>query len=113
MYQSVYTACIANKMLEKNKEVVTVAGRFCESGDILIKDIELANPVSGDILAVFATGAYNYSMSSNYNLVPRPACVLVKDGNADIIIERESYQNLISLNRVPSRLLKYKSISSK
>ncbi|MEW5822413.1 MAG: diaminopimelate decarboxylase [Cyanobacteriota bacterium] len=110
MYQSVYTACVANKMLEKNKEVVTVAGRFCESGDILIKDIELAKTVSGDILAVFATGAYNYSMSSNYNMVPRPACVIVKDGNADIIIERESYQDLIAHDKVPSRLLKYKNM---
>ncbi len=110
MYQSLYSACVASKMLEKNKEVVTVAGRFCESGDILIKDIELAQTVSGDILAVFSTGAYNYSMSSNYNMVPRPACVLVKDGSAEIIIERESYQHLISLNRVPTRLLKYKSI---
>lgn len=112
MYQAVYTACIANKMLEKEKEVVTVAGRFCESGDILIKDIELAKPVSGDIMAVFATGAYNYSMSNNYNLVPRPACVLVKDGNADIIIERETYQDLISHDRVPSRLLRHKSATA-
>jgi len=111
MYKAIYTACIANKMLEKNKDVVTVAGRFCESGDILIKDIELAQPVSGDILAVFCTGAYNYSMSGNYNLVPKPACVLVKDGNADIIIERETYQSIISLNHVPSRLLKYKNTS--
>ena len=110
MYQSVYTACVANKMLEKNKEVVTVAGRFCESGDILIKDVELVQNVSGDVLAVFATGAYNYSMSSNYNFVPRPACVLVKDGNADIIIKRESYQDLISHDKVPSRLLKYRNI---
>lgn len=109
MYNSVYTACIANKMLEKNKEVVTVAGRFCESGDILIKDIELVKPVSGDILAVFCTGAYNYSMSSNYNFVPRPACVIVKDGNADIIIERETYQDIISHHQIPSRLLKYRS----
>lgn len=109
MYQSIYTACIANKMLEKNKEIVTVAGRFCESGDILIKDVELSQPVSGDVLAVFSTGAYNYSMSSNYNFVPRPACVLVKDGNADVIIERETYQDLISHHKVPTRLLKYKN----
>lgn len=111
MYEAEYTACIANKMLEKNKKLVTVAGRFCESGDILIKDIELADPVSGDVLAVFSTGAYNYSMSSNYNFVPRPACVLVKDGNADLIIERESYQDLVARNKVPSRLLKYKKVS--
>ncbi|MGD9579830.1 MAG: diaminopimelate decarboxylase [Vampirovibrionia bacterium] len=111
MYGAQYTACIANKMLEKNKKLVTVAGRFCESGDILIKDIELADPTSGDILAVFSTGAYNYSMSSNYNFVPRPACVLVKDGNADIIIERETYQDLVARNKVPSRLLKYKSVA--
>lgn len=109
MYDAQYTACIANKMLEKNKKLVTVAGRFCESGDILIKDIELADPISGDLLAVFSTGAYNYSMSSNYNFVPRPACVLVRDGNADIIVERESYQDLVARNKVPSRLLKYKN----
>jgi diaminopimelate decarboxylase len=98
-------------MLDENREKVTVAGRYCESGDILIKDIELPPIVSDDIIAVFCTGAYNYSMSSNYNLVPRPACVLVKDGNADVIIERESYQDIINLNKVPSRLLKYKSAS--
>lgn len=109
MYNAVYTACIANKMLEKKKELVTIAGRFCESGDILIKDIELAPPATNDILAVFSTGAYNYSMSSNYNMVPRPACVLVKDGNADIIIERETYEDLIAKHKVPSRLLKSKS----
>lgn len=109
MYQSIYTACIANKMLETPNEVVTIAGRYCESGDILIKDIKLPNPSNGDILAVFSTGAYNYSMSSNYNLVPRPACVIVKDGNADIIIERETYQDLLRNDNVPSSLLKYKN----
>ena len=97
-YQAKYSAVVANKMNEtsdKKKETVTIAGRYCETGDLLIKDIELPKVEPKDIIAVFSTGAYNYSMSSNYNLVPRPACVLVSDGKAEIIIERETYDDLI------------------
>ena len=95
MYQAKYAAVIANKKEEEDKsEIVTVAGRFCESGDILIKDIELNNPKSGDILCVFATGAYCYSMSSNYNSVLKPAMVLVENGKSDIIVKRQTLEQL-------------------
>lgn len=95
LYQARYEAKIANKADQPNKKKVTVAGRFCESGDILIKDINLPEVESGDILAVLCTGAYNYSMASNYNRVGRPAMVLVGDGDATLIVKRESYDDLI------------------
>jgi len=108
LYQAVYEAGIANRMIasDKERELVTVAGRACESSDILIKDIELNSPMTGDILAVFATGAYNYSMASNYNRIPRPAVVLVREGHSDIIVERENYQDLVAKDRIPERLRK-------
>ncbi len=94
-YQAKYTAVVANKMNSKELENVTIAGRYCETGDILIKDIELPKIIHGDLITVFGTGAYNYSMSSNYNLVSRPACILVNNGKSEIIIERETYDDLI------------------
>ncbi|MBR1617314.1 diaminopimelate decarboxylase, partial [bacterium] len=90
MYQAKYFAEIANKKEENIKEKVTVAGKFCESGDILIKDIELNSPKTGDILCVYATGAYCYSMSSNYNRMLKPATVLLDEGKSDIIINRQT-----------------------
>lgn len=95
MYGALYEAVIANKKDEENFEKVTVAGRFCESGDILIKDIELNNPTEGDILCVFDTGAYGYSMSSNYNRVLKPAMVLVNNCQSDIIVKRETFEQLV------------------
>ena len=94
MYGAKYSADIGNKMSEKSSQLCTIAGKFCESGDILIKDIKLQNPKSGDILVVYTTGAYNYSMSSNYNRFLKPAMVLVKDGKAKLILKRESYEDL-------------------
>jgi diaminopimelate decarboxylase len=87
------------------QETVTVAGKHCESGDILIKDAQLPIAQPGDILVVMATGAYNYSMASNYNRIGRPAAVLVKDGEANLIIKRESYQDLIRQDCLPERLM--------
>lgn len=95
-YQAKYEAVIVNKMLDKESEVVTIAGKYCESGDILIKDILLPEIKAGDIIAILNTGAYNYSMSSNYNMMPRPACIVVDKGKSEIIIDRETYQDLIS-----------------
>lgn len=94
MYGAKYEAVIANGKEEENPQKVTVAGRFCESGDILIKDIELNSPVAGDILCVFNTGAYGYSMSSNYNRVLRPEMILVNNSQSDIIVKRETYEQL-------------------
>jgi len=104
MYQAKYHAILANKANEKPTETVTVAGRFCESGDVLIKGIELPETEPGDILAIFNTGAYNYSMSSNYNRVQKPAAILVQNGKSDVIIKRENYEDLISKDVIPERL---------
>ncbi len=98
LYDAVYEALIANKGQEENTYKVTIAGKHCESGDILVKDVLLPRPEIGDILVTPATGAYGYSMASNYNRQPRPAVVMVKDGSAKIIIRRESYEDLIELD---------------
>jgi diaminopimelate decarboxylase len=105
-YQSVYRAVVANKMSASMTETVTVAGKHCESGDILIKNAQLPKTQPGDILVVNATGAYNYSMSSNYNRLPRPAAVLVSNGEANLILRRENYQDLIRQDCIPERLKK-------
>ncbi|MGE5557588.1 MAG: diaminopimelate decarboxylase [Bacillota bacterium] len=104
LYQAVYRAAVANRVISAENEKVTVTGRCCESGDMLLWDIALPRMEKGDLLAVFTTGAYNYAMSSNYNRIPRPAMILVADGKADLILERESYQDLVRLDRVPERL---------
>ncbi|HIK36605.1 MAG: diaminopimelate decarboxylase [Geminocystis sp.] len=103
-YQSLYQMVIANKMNEAHSETVTVAGKHCESGDILIKDISLPPTNPGDILVVLATGAYNYSMASNYNRIGRPAAVLVNEGESHLIIRRETYEDLIQQDLLPTRL---------
>jgi len=95
MYQALYSAEIANKKEENKPEIVTVAGKFCESGDILINNIVLNSPSEGDILCVYDTGAYCYSMSSNYNRVLKPAMVLINQGKSDIIIKRQTMQQLV------------------
>ena len=95
MYGAKYEAVIANGKPENNPQKVTVAGRFCESGDILIKDIELNSPEPGDVLCVFNTGAYGYSMSSNYNRVLKPKMILVNNSQSDIIVKRETYEQLV------------------
>ena len=103
-YQSVYRVIAAGKMSAPLTETVTIAGKHCESGDVLIKDAFLPECQAGDVLAVTATGAYNYSMASNYNRVPRPAAVLVRNGEVNTIIQRETYQDLLRLDRLPERL---------
>lgn len=103
-YQAQYIAEIANDTTGRKNEKVTISGRFCESGDILIKDIVLPECKTGDILCVFCTGAYNYSMASNYNQVEKSAMALVKDGKSDIIVNRETLEDLISRDSIPDRL---------
>ena len=95
LYQAQYEAVIANKMVEEELEQVSIAGKFCESGDVLLRDVLIPRLEPGDILAVPAAGAYAPSMASNYNLVPRPAIVMVKDGQARLIRRRESYEDLM------------------
>ena len=104
MYEAEYYAEVANKHSETKTEKVTIAGKFCESGDILIKDIELPVLEAGDIICVYNTGAYNYSMASNYNRAVKPAMVLVNNSQSDIIIYRETLEDLVSHDNIPSRL---------
>lgn len=95
LYGAKYECTIANKVSEEPHETVTIAGKCCESGDILLKDIRLPKVEIGDILAVFTTGAYGYSMASNYNKIPKPAVVFVEDGRNALKCRRESYQDVI------------------
>ncbi|MFR1709757.1 MAG: diaminopimelate decarboxylase [Clostridium sp.] len=97
LYTAKYQGYIVNKMDEKRDNTVTIAGKCCESGDILIWDLMIPRSIErGDILAVMSTGAYNYSMASNYNKIPKPAVVMIKDGEERVIVRRESYEDLIS-----------------
>ena len=104
MYRAEYFAQIANKPETAAAEDVTIAGRYCESGDVLIDNIKLPLIEEGDILCVFNTGAYNYSMASNYNRVQKPQMVLVNNSQSDIIVMRETLEDLISHDVVPDRL---------
>lgn len=104
LYQAKYEAIIANKASKECTELVSIAGKCCESGDMLIWDAKLPAVQVGDILAVPATGAYGYSMASNYNKFCRPAVVLVHEGEAEIIVKRENYQDLIRNEIIPKRL---------
>lgn len=104
MYQAEYTIEVANKPNNTDLQKVTIAGRYCESGDILAKDVMLPKLNSGDILCVYNTGAYNYSMASNYNRTQKPAMVLVNSSEFDIIIKRESLEDLIKKDILPDRL---------
>jgi diaminopimelate decarboxylase len=101
LYQSQYHAVIANRPDAKKTGKVTIAGKCCESGDILIKDIAMPDIMAGDILAILATGAYNYSMSSNYNRIPRPPIILVKDGKSRVIVKREDYEDITRNDIIP------------
>ncbi|MBD73883.1 MAG: diaminopimelate decarboxylase [Rickettsiales bacterium] len=106
-YQSNYSACLVSNPFNVNsKNKYTVAGKHCESGDVLFKEIELADCKTGDLICVFGTGAYNNSMSSNYNRIPRPATILVSNGEAEIIQKRESPNDLLKYDVLPNRFIK-------
>jgi diaminopimelate decarboxylase len=98
LYQAKYEAVLAHKPLEEHEETVSIAGKCCESGDMLIWDLPLPKCFSNDILAVFCTGAYGYSMANNYNRIPRPAVVFVENGVPRLAIKRETYEDLIKLD---------------
>ena len=104
MYQAQYFAESANYKEDIPLQTVTIAGRFCESGDILIKDITLPELFEGNILCVYNTGAYNYSMASNYNRVQKSQMVIVNNSKSDIIVSRETLDDLISHDVIPDRL---------
>lgn len=104
LYQAKYNAVIANKMDEEKVDLVSISGKFCESSDILIKDIKLPYASSGDYLAIFSTGAYNYSMASNYNKNVIPKVVLLNNGKDEIIVKEQSYEDLIRNEIIPKSL---------
>ncbi|MFD3156339.1 diaminopimelate decarboxylase [Haloimpatiens sp. FM7330] len=95
LYKSQYECCIANNFKNINNKEVTICGKCCESGDILIEDTNISEAKSDDILAVSSTGAYCYSMSNNYNKIPKAAVALVKDGESKIICKRQTYEDII------------------
>jgi len=100
LYQAEYKAVIANRMDEEIKDVATICGKCCESGDILVKDALIAKPKKDDICAVYSTGAYGYSMASNYNKNVIPAVVFVKEGKASLVIKRQSYEQMIQNEQI-------------
>lgn len=104
LYQAKYSCILANRANEKPEETVTIAGKCCESSDIIIEKAELPEAKTGDILAVFSTGAYNYSMASNYNRNPVPPMVLVNQGKAQYIVRPQTYDDIISRDDIPEWL---------
>lgn len=106
LYQTKYEAVVANRVDEPATETVSVAGRCGESGDMLMWDVKLPVIQSGDLLAVYSTGAYHYSMANNYHRLPRPAVVFVYEGKAELVVRRETYQDLVRFEQIPTRLQK-------
>jgi diaminopimelate decarboxylase len=100
LYGAKYEALVANRALESERNIVTIAGKLCESGDILVKDVNLAAVRPGDVIAIPVCGAYSIPMSSNYNAIPRPAIVMVNQGRARLIRRRETYQDLMNLDLI-------------
>lgn len=106
LYDAKYEAMLANRALEVEEEVVSVAGKCCETGDMLIWDLALPAVRTGDLLAVSSTGAYNYAMASHYNRIRKPAVVFVKDGKADLVVRRDTYDDVAGNDLIPERLMK-------
>lgn len=101
LYTAKYSAYVPSKMNEERDKVVTIAGKCCESGDIIIWDLKVPYSIErGDILAVMSTGAYNYSMASNYNKIAKPAVVMLRNGKDRVVVRRETYKELIALDVV-------------
>ena len=106
LYESKYTPILANRANEENTELVTIAGKCCESGDIIAANVNLPKAQTGDILAVLSTGAYNYSMAMNYNRNKIPPCVLVNEGKAEYIVRPQTYEDIVRNDVIPDRLKK-------
>jgi diaminopimelate decarboxylase len=106
-YNSSYTALLADHPLpgsETEQVSVTLAGKHCESGDVLLPHLTLPQPRQGDVIAVLSTGAYNASMGSNYNRIPKPATILVHEGRAELVQRREEPDDLLRYDLLPERL---------
>lgn len=106
LYQSKYTPVLANRANEESSELVSIAGKCCESGDLIAVNVHLPKAETGDVLAILSTGAYNYSMAMNYNRNLIPPCVLVKDGKAEYIVKPQTYADLNRNDVIPQRLRK-------
>jgi diaminopimelate decarboxylase len=98
LYQAKYEAVLANRVMDKPEETVSIAGKCCESGDMLIWDLPLPKAGSQDLLAVFCTGAYGYSMANNYNRLPRPAVIFIEDAKDTLVVRRETFEDMIKLD---------------
>lgn len=98
LYEAKYEAVLANRPLDEVKETVSIAGKCCESGDMLIWDLPLPEAGQEDILAVFCTGAYGYSMANNYNRIPRPPVIFVENGEANLVVRRETFEDLVQFD---------------
>ena len=96
LYGSVYEAVIADRPLAAASEHFQIAGKHCESGDVIVRDAPLPDPAPGDIVATPVTGAYGYSLANNYNGVPRPPVIFCRDGNARVVVRRERYEDLMA-----------------
>ena len=110
LYEAEYFCLNASRAGETELSNFAIAGKHCET-DVLIESTEIAPPQDGDILAVYSTGAYNQAMASNYNRFRRPAVVLVNEGQADVIVERETLQDLLTHDQLPERLLMKESVA--
>ena len=106
LYQSKYTPVLANRAAEEPTEIVSIAGKCCESGDLIAMNVNLPKAESGDILAILSTGAYNYSMAMNYNRNKIPPCILVKDGKGEYIVQPQTYADIARNDVIPKRLTK-------
>ncbi len=106
LYQSKYTPALANRANEEPSELVTIAGKCCESGDLIAVNVPLPKAEIGDLLAVLSTGAYNYSMAMNYNRNLIPPCLLVNEGKAEYIVRPQSYEDIVRNDLIPDRLRK-------
>jgi len=112
LYGARYHAVVANRAMEPAQERVTIAGKACESGDILIRDIKLPQLKRDDILAILCTGAYHYSMASNYNSFTRPGVVFASNGSAKLIVARETYADLTKNDIIPAHMLRQRDMGA-
>jgi diaminopimelate decarboxylase len=94
LYGSKYEALVADRPLAQAGEPCRIAGKHCESGDVIVREVRLADPAPGDVIATPVTGAYGYSLANNYNGVPRPPVIFCRDGEARVVVRRETYEDL-------------------
>lgn len=112
LYDAKYEAMLANRALEVEEEVVSIAGKCCETGDMLIWDLALPVVRTGDVLAISSTGAYNYAMASHYNRIRKPAVVFVQGGKSDIVVRRDTFDDIAGNDVIPERLMKLPALKA-